>query len=1047
MTTTITTRYLGISWILVLSCLLGNFTFAQASYSALLSQQPTGPTGVHRCSSVEVDAIRKLNNPTIPSNETFENWLAPLVADYKAKQATATEEEKNVVLQIPVVVHVLHNGEPIGTAPNITDAQIWSQIQVLNEDFRRMLGTRGYNENPVGADLRIEFVLAQTGPDGTATDGINRRNIDQDGVTVDDLEGSIKAATIWDATQYMNMWSVKFVAPDENTLGYAQFPEGSGLAGLPASGENADTDGVVMRYQSFGTSDLDDGSFILDAPYDLGRTATHEVGHWIGLRHIWGDGLGCNLGVPSPGCSCLQDDFCEDTPNADMANYGCPEDKTSPCDLPADPTADMVENYMDYSDDACMNVFTEDQKARAQAVMANSPRRMELPTSPALLPPAAYVAFATVASSAMEGSSCNQRTVEIPVEISTLPTGNVTVEVELQGGTATADDLELLTPTIIFSPSTSTSIPVLVSISEDLNIENLESITLEIVSVSGDGAASPNGQEHEFTIADDDFAPELAGWQPGVTIFQKNFGTGLGNWSVNTVPGGNLGWATGSPVNGMANSAYVTRTDVPGNLYLYDGLTEGITELISPNIDLSMAANLELSFDYICFGEEDATSGDLFDFGSLLYSCDGGTTWVELGDRFVNTLTSTGVDLDLPAAASGCSTFRLAYRWQNDALVGFDPPLSIANVRIEGQVRAPATVQTELSTTNSYTFGPNSTIHVYDENDGTLLMTLENESSFDFGCTDLWIDRSRNSAGTAAVNFWNDNPNNALSAKSFRLIPTNIPSTPMNIRATLYYSQAEIIAWEIATGRSRTQLELVSVAGDPIGAVNSANSGNFAIQIFPAQVSTFNTSNITVSAVLSTDLDLGLAAGLPGAALPVELLNFDAKVAEAGAADLYWSTATEVNNDYFVVEHADESLQFQEVAQQRGAGTTFEQQDYHYRHYSATPGINYYRLKQYDFSGAFTYSDIKKVNIEVANTSVKTYPNPVSSTLFIHGSSNGQADFQIRLIDLRGEVVRQAEFAPAVQQTLPLNGLQPGTYFLHWQSGDFTGVETIVIVP
>lgn len=1043
----ITFTHLRKIFLLCLACLATfTFSFAQASFSAALEQQPTGPNGVHRCSSVEVDAIRRMNNPNLPSIETFENWLAPKVADYKDKLADGSAEEKNLVLQIPVVVHVLHNGEPIGTAPNITDAQVLSQIQVLNEDFRRILGSRGYNENPVGADMEVEFVMALTAPDGSGTNGIVRRNINQDGVTVDDLESTIKPATIWEPTEYMNMWSVKFVAPDDNTLGYAQFPEGSGLAGLPASGEEALTDGVVMRYQSFGTSDLDDGTFILDAPYDLGRTATHEVGHWIGLRHIWGDGLGCNLGLPIPGCSCAEDDFCDDTPNSDNANYGCPDDKTSACDLPNPPTADMVENYMDYSDDSCMNVFTEDQKARAQTVMSFSPRRMELPNSPALLPPQAYVAFSTSNSSVVEGSSCDTRQVQIPLEISQVPSGTVTVTIGVDFATATADDFELLTSEINFTPSTSTSQSVLVSINEDTNIENLEYVTFSIIDVDGSGAAANYRQSHELTLADDDYAPGLAGWQTGVTIFQKSFGTGLGDWTISGVPGANVTWKTGSPANGMAASAYISRADLPGDLYLYDGLTEGIVELMSPIIDASLNSEMELSFDFVCFGEQDVTSGDLFDFGSVLYSCDGGTSWTVLGDPLVNEPMSTSVTLDLPPATNGCSNLRVAFRWQNDALVGFDPPLSVADVRIEGRSRAPVSVQTNLSNSSSYNFGPNATLYVYDEAEGKLLAKLENESNFDFGCTDVQIDRSRTSAGANAINFWNNNAGNALTAKTLRLIPTNIPSSEVNVRVTTYYGQAEMIAWEVATGNSRTELQMVTVEGEQIAAVNANNSADYSIQVLPAQVGTFNTSNITVEAVLNTVLDLGIAVGLPGNALPVELLNFNAKPA-ATAVDLYWETATEQNNSHFTIEHAGDDLQFREVAQKQGAGTTYEKQVYHYRHQNTKAGTNYYRLKQFDFSGDFSYSEIRKVEIEVPAASMKTYPNPVSSNLFLSMQSSETADFEISLTDLRGEVVRQLVLTSAYEQTLSIQGLQPGTYFLRWQSGSTTGVETIVVVP
>jgi PKD repeat protein len=147
-------------------------------------------------------------------------------------------------------------------------------------------------------------------------------------------------------------------ASSSNLLGYAQFPDQSGLGGLNGTGGPASTDGVVIQYTSFGSADK--GNFpIMQAPYNKGRTLSHETGHWLGLRHIWGDG------------NCA-DDFVSDTPPAASASSGCQVGRFS-CG-----GTNMVENYMDYSNDACMNIFTNGQKTRMQAVIELSPRRKSL---------------------------------------------------------------------------------------------------------------------------------------------------------------------------------------------------------------------------------------------------------------------------------------------------------------------------------------------------------------------------------------------------------------------------------------------------------------------------------------------------------------------------------------------------------------------------------------------------------------------------------------------------------------------------------------------
>ena len=272
---------------------------------------------------------------------------------------------KDNIKRIPVVVHIIHNGEPVGTGANISYEQVVSQIEVLNEDFRKKAGTNGFNTHPAGVDTEIEFYLATTDPDGNilSEPGVDRFNGGRaswpKGAIRNPIDVLIKPITIWNPNGYFNIWTVDFGGfVGRNLLGYAQFPTNSNLRGLEADGGSAETDGIVIGYKYFGSSEK--GNFPdLIAPYDLGRTTTHEVGHWLGLRHIWGDG------------DCLADDYCIDTPRSAAPNNTCTENIS--CN-----STDMIENYMDYTSDGCMNIFTQDQTIRMQAVLRNSPRRKEL---------------------------------------------------------------------------------------------------------------------------------------------------------------------------------------------------------------------------------------------------------------------------------------------------------------------------------------------------------------------------------------------------------------------------------------------------------------------------------------------------------------------------------------------------------------------------------------------------------------------------------------------------------------------------------------------
>jgi hypothetical protein len=324
------------------------------------------PSGHIRCASTEYDQYLREQNPKTESIALFEKWMDKKIKEQKSLQEVASQS--GGIIYIPVVVHVIHNGDAYGINENITDEQVQSQITVMNQDYRKLTGTPGYNTNAVGADTQVEFVLAKVDPNGNPTNGINRVNLCQASWSTAAINSTVKPTTIWDPMQYMNMWSINFT--DTSLLGYAQFPESS-LGGMATTAQNPNTDGVVANYTTFGSSDLASGSFA--PPYDKGRTMTHEVGHFLGLRHIWGDNSTC------PATNTANDkDFVADTPAANAANFGCPTG-TNTCT--GNPGNDMIENYMDYTDDTCMSVFTTGQKARIVTVLNGSPRRSTLKSS------------------------------------------------------------------------------------------------------------------------------------------------------------------------------------------------------------------------------------------------------------------------------------------------------------------------------------------------------------------------------------------------------------------------------------------------------------------------------------------------------------------------------------------------------------------------------------------------------------------------------------------------------------------------------------------
>jgi PKD repeat protein len=312
---------------------------------------------------MEQDAINRVKYPQMGSLGNFEDRVRAKINELaERKKAGKTQA---TLITIPIVVHVVHTGEPVGTGLNISQEQVQAQIETLNEDFRRRADTPGFNNSPVGADIEIEFCLSPVDENGAALPepGIHRVRGANATWTREQIEGSLKPQTIWNPNLFYNVWTLKFGGAEANLLGYAQFPDESKLEGLNDVGGSASTDGVVVQYSSFGN--VLKGDFpVMVAPYNRGRTLTHETGHWLGLRHIWGDG------------PCASD-FVDDTPTHHTENRGCPTTKIS-CD---NSSTEMPQNYMDYSNDECMNIFTVGQKARILAVMELSPRRKVLSTA------------------------------------------------------------------------------------------------------------------------------------------------------------------------------------------------------------------------------------------------------------------------------------------------------------------------------------------------------------------------------------------------------------------------------------------------------------------------------------------------------------------------------------------------------------------------------------------------------------------------------------------------------------------------------------------
>ncbi len=313
-------------------------------FSALMGTSALAQSTAGRnCGTMQHLLEMEAADPTLAARmQQIEQQTQQILANSAANKTAA-------IITIPVVFHVVY----ANATQNISDAKCIAQLNQLNLDYARMNSDASSTPAAfagLASNTQIQFCLAQRDPNGNPTNGIIHKSTTVASFSSNDnvkrtANGGDNA---WDATKYLNIWSCNLGG---GLLGYAQFPGGT-----------ASTDGVVCLYSSIGSM-LSPGTA---TPYHLGRTMTHEVGHWLNLRHIWGD------------ASC-GNDLVSDTPTQSTSNFGCPSYPHTTCSNGAN--GDMFMNYMDYTDDGCMNMFSAGQAARMQALFAAGGARVGLTTS------------------------------------------------------------------------------------------------------------------------------------------------------------------------------------------------------------------------------------------------------------------------------------------------------------------------------------------------------------------------------------------------------------------------------------------------------------------------------------------------------------------------------------------------------------------------------------------------------------------------------------------------------------------------------------------
>jgi hypothetical protein len=562
--------------------------------------------GQRQCATEVRNNFLQYLNESPHDHQQFEEWLSRKMKEKQDQMSMLrrSDQTENVYV-VPVVVHIVHNGEAIGVGSNIPDQQIFSQLQVINEDFRRR-NTDAINTpeifRPVAADARIEFILARRAPNGAPTNGIVRVYSPKTSWHYVTDEVELKSLSYWPAEDYINIWVVNQLSG--NFIAYSTYPV-SNLPGITQPNFNRLLDGVVIGRRYFGSSDQ--GDFDLDPIYNKGRSLTHELGHYFGLRHIWGDG-GCDV-----------DDFCDDTPVAASSYTYCPSGLPSSCG-----SIDMFQNYMDYTPDRCMNIFSLCQKSRMRTVLENSPRRLSLLTSPGLFPPEEFDLDLAIASIVSPGIVSCDRFIIPEIELVNL--GKIVVDQFSLAYQISDVVRDTLTFTNVGLAPGRNFIATLGHISL---LNRQYNLSVQIVEVNGgvDYNLANNHLASVFLVnSDRDFIPMVERFN------------GAGNWDQ--VPwavlneNNNLTWELRSGDYGTSNN-----TVAMINSYTYEAIGER-NWLISPALDFSRAEAAGMWFKY-SYGYRESRN----DMLTIAVSIDCGKTFpyvlFERSGRFLSVVTTT----------------------------------------------------------------------------------------------------------------------------------------------------------------------------------------------------------------------------------------------------------------------------------------------------------------------------------------------------------------------------------------------------------------------
>ena len=604
----------------------------------------------------------------------------------------------------------------------------------------------------------------------------------------------------------------------------------------------------------------------------------------------------------------------------------------------------------------------------------------------------------------------------VNMQITNAPTGDANVTVDtLPGGTATwGIDYEFTTNgnfaspsnAIVFANGSTATKTINIRIYDDAEVEAAQTFTL-IYSISGttNAQAGSANQSYTFTINDNDSAPTGAYAE---NIWTENWDGTVGGWSTQQTTSGNRNnWVigTGCTANINSNSAQVVRIQ-GGSTFCGYG-TNASTIILYKQVDATIYTAVQVQFNWRAGG--DGTT----DYGRLVYSTNGGSSWQNVGGPYFNQATTQSATVNLPASLDN-TTFLLGWSFTADNSGGNQAlSFGIDDIIVSG-TRPGTSIESVVNSSRSVYLGPNADVYLYSSADGELIGRIQNLSSHDYGCTSIQIDR----AGTGSSQFWNTNTANYLMNKTFRVIPTNNNSSGQ-YAITLYLTAAEVTGWQTATGNAWANIQLIKIPGQ-ISNVTPATpepDGVGTVQVVTPTLGTMGT-HYSISYTFSNGFS-GFGAGIPGAqgTLPIKLLSFTGKL-QSENVKLNWSTSFEQNSKGFEIEKSLDGINFKKIGFVPSAGNSNSTRTYSFTDPQRAVEFNYYRLKLVDIDNTFDYSDVVLIKNAFGKQDVYLAGNPITHNINIQFAKTPNGKVAITIYDMKGRKIYEASYNNYTQTSL-----------------------------